>query len=128
MRRVRRLIALLLLLPLAAQAGVRLAVKGVDDPLKSAVQAGLTLSQYANRPVSEAQIRRLYEDAPDEVRTALEPYGYYEAAVQGALTRTGADDWQVTLTVRPGEPVRIGEVRVKLDAAALDIPSIRRAE
>lgn len=128
MRRLRRLIALLLLLPLVAHAGVRLTVKGVDDPLKSAVQAGLALSQYANRPVSEAQIRRLYEDAPDEVREALEPYGYYEASVQGSLTRTGANDWQVTLTVKPGEPVRITEVHVKLDEAALKIPAVRRAE
>ena len=128
MRRLRRLIALLLLLPLAAQAGVRLTVKGVDDPLKRAVQGGLTLSQYASRPVSEAQIRRLYEDAPDEVREALEPYGYYEASVQGSLTRTGPDDWQVTLTVKPGEPVRITDVHVKLDEAALKIPAIRRAE
>lgn len=128
MRRLRRLIALLLLLPLAAQAGVRLVVKGVDDPLKAAVQAGVELSQYARRPVSEAQIRRLYEDAPDQAREALEPYGYYEAGVQGTLTRTGANDWQVTLAVRPGEPVRITEVRVKLDPAALQIPAIRRAE
>jgi translocation and assembly module TamA len=127
MRRLRRLIALLLLLPLVAHAGVRLTVKGVDDPLKSAVQAGLALSQYANRSVSEAQIRRLYEDAPGEVREALEPYGYYEASVQGSLTRTGTDDWQVTLTVKPGEPVRITEVHVKLDEAALAIPAIRRA-
>jgi translocation and assembly module TamA len=128
MRRLRRLIALLLLLPLTAQAGVRLVVKGVDDPLKPAVQAGVELSQYARRSVSEAQIRRLYEDAPDQAREALEPYGYYEASVQGTLTRTGADDWQVTLTVRPGEPVRITEVHVKLDPAALQIPAIRRAE
>ncbi|UGB38720.1 autotransporter assembly complex protein TamA [Frateuria soli] len=130
MRRLRRLIVLLplLLLPLAAHAGVRLTVKGVDDPLKSAVRSGLTLSQYANRPVSEAQIRRLYEDAPDEVRDALEPYGYYEPLVQGSLTRAGTNDWQVTLTVKPGEPVRITEVHVKLDEAALAIPAVRRAE
>lgn len=127
MRRLRRLIALLLLLPLAAHAGVRLTIKGIDDPLKSAVQGSLTLSQYAKRPVSDAQIRRLYDDAPDEAREALEPYGYYEASVQGALTRTGADDWQVTLTVKPGEPVRITEVHVKLDEAAQTIPAIRGA-
>jgi translocation and assembly module TamA len=128
MRPHRYLIALFLLLPLAAQAGVRLTVKGVDDPLKAAVQAGVEMSQYANRPVSEAQMRRLYEEAPGEVRAALEPYGYYEASVQGTLRQAGADDWQVTLTVRPGEPVRITEVRVKLDEAALKIGPIRRAE
>jgi translocation and assembly module TamA len=128
MRPHRYLIALFLLLPLAAQAGVRLTVKGVDDPLKAAVQAGVEMSQYANRPVSEAQMRRLYDEAPEEVRAALEPYGYYEASVQGTLRQAGADDWQVTLTVRPGEPVRITEVRVKLDEAALKIGPIRRAE
>ena len=122
------LIALLLLLPLAAQAGVRLTVKGVDDPLKTAVQSGVAISQYANRPVSEAQVRRLYDEAPAEVRAALEPYGYYEASVQGTLTQAGADDWRVTLTVKPGEPVRITQVRVKLDEAALKIAPIRRAE
>ncbi|WP_424683846.1 autotransporter assembly complex protein TamA [Frateuria sp. YIM B11624] len=128
MRPLRCLTALFLLLPLAAQAGVRLTVKGVDDPLKAAVQSGVEMSQYANRPVSEAQIRRLYDEAPDEVRAALEPYGYYEASVQGTLRQAGADDWQVTLTVKPGEPVRITEVRVKLDEAALKIAPIRRAE
>src|SRR5690349_820855 len=128
MRPLRCLIALFLLLPLAAQAGVRLTVKGVDDPLKAAVQAGVEMSQYANRPVSESQIRRLYDEAPDEVRAALEPYGYYEASVQGTLRQAGADDWQVTLTVKPGEPVRITEVHLKLDEAALKIAPIRRAE
>ena len=128
MRPLRCLTALFLLLPLAAQAGVRLTVKGVDDPLKAAVQSGVEMSQYANRPVSEAQIRRLYDEAPDEVRAALEPYGYYEASVQGTLRQAGADDWQVTLTVKPGEPVRITEVRVRLDEAALKIAPIRRAE
>ncbi|SEJ40695.1 autotransporter assembly complex protein TamA [Frateuria terrea] len=128
MRHFPCLIALLLLLPLAAQAGVRLTVKGVDDPLKTAVQSGVAISQYANRPVSEAQVRRLYDEAPAEVRAALEPYGYYEASVQGTLTQAGADDWRVTLTVKPGEPVRITQVRVKLDEAALKIAPIRRAE
>jgi translocation and assembly module TamA len=122
----RLLLALLLLLPLAAQAGVTLVVQGVKEPLEPAVRAGVTLSQYARRSVSEAQIRRLYEQAPDEVRAALEPYGYYDASVRGSLTRTGADDWRVTLTIVPGEPVRITAVHVSLDAAALKIDRIRR--
>jgi translocation and assembly module TamA len=128
MHRLALLLALLLLLPMAAQAGVQLAVQGIDDPLQGAVRAGVELSQYAKRPVSEAQIRRLYEEAPSQVRSALEPYGYYDATVQGTLTRLGDTDWRVTLAVRPGEPVRIDEVRVKLDAAALAVPAIRGAE
>ncbi|HEV2538972.1 MAG TPA: autotransporter assembly complex family protein [Frateuria sp.] len=128
MRRLRRLIVLLLLAPLAARAGVTLVIQGVDDPLKAAVQGGVELTQYAKRPVSEAQIRRLYEEAPDQVREALEPYGYYDAGVQGSLTRTGAEDWRVVLEVVPGEPVRIGAVDVKIDAEAMKVAAVRRAE
>jgi translocation and assembly module TamA len=128
MHRLRLLLALLLLLPLAAQAGVTLVVNGVDDPLEAAVRSGVELTQYATRPVSEAQIWRLYEAAPGQVRSALEPYGYYDTSVQGSLARTGTDDWRVVLTIAPGEPVRVTAVQVALDPAAKKIASIRRAE
>ncbi|WP_329742569.1 autotransporter assembly complex family protein [Dyella sp. A6] len=119
-------LALLLLLPAFAHAGVKLTVDGVDDPLKAAVTAGVSLSQYASREVSDAQIRRLYERASDEARTALQPYGYYDATVTGQLRRDG-NDWQVTLHVKPGEPVKVNTVDIKLDRDALAIPSIRAA-
>ena len=126
---LRRCLCLaLLMFSMLAHAEVKLDVQGVGDPLKSAVRDGVELTQYARRPVSEAQIRRLYEEAPDQVRAALEPYGYYDASVQASLARTGAGDWKVVLKVMPGEPVRIGAVDVKLDAAALKVAAIRRAE
>ena len=55
MRRIRYLSLLpLLLVPALSHAGVQLVVDGVDDPLKTAVVAGVSLSQYASRDVSEA--------------------------------------------------------------------------
>ncbi|OZB59781.1 MAG: outer membrane protein assembly factor [Lysobacterales bacterium 14-68-21] len=110
----------------AAHAGVKLVVEGVDDPLKTAVAAGVELSQYATRDVSDAQVRRLYARAPDQAAAALRPYGYYEASVDAGLERAGAD-WRVTLHVKPGEPVKITAVHVDLDEAALAIGPIRRA-
>jgi len=128
MRRLRRLslLALIALLPGLAHAGVKLVVDGVDDPLKAAVAAGVELSQYATRDVSDAQVRRLYARAPDQAEAALRPYGYYEARVDADLERTGSD-WRVTLHVKPGEPVKITAVHVDLDEAALAIGPIRRA-
>ena len=74
----------------------------------------MELSQYATRTVSDAQIRRLYAQAQDQAKTALEPYGYYDASVSGNLQQVG-NDWQVTLHVKPGEPVRVTAVDVQLD-------------
>jgi translocation and assembly module TamA len=128
MRRLRRLslLALLALLPAAAQASVTLVVDGVGDDLKGAVTAGVELSQYATREVSAAQVRRLYDRAPDQVRAALRPYGYYEASVDADLQPVGKD-WRVTLHVKPGEPVKITGVNVALDAGAAAIGPIRGA-
>lgn len=128
MRRLRRLIVLpLLLAPWLAHAGVQLVVDGVEDPLKLAVSSGVDLSEYANREVTEAQVRRLYEQSLDQAKTALEPYGYYEAKVQGQLEPVG-NDWRVTLHVTPGEPVKVTEVEIKLDPTAAKIGAIRRAQ
>ena len=131
MRRPRRRLALLVLLPMLlfaslAQAGVQLVVRGVDEPLQQAIAASVELSQYAHREVSEAQIRRLYAQAPAQAKAALEPYGYYEADVSPQLQQVGKD-WKVTLDVRTGEPVKVASVDVQLDAAALALPSVRRA-
>lgn len=130
MRRLFRrlsLLALLALLPAAAQAGVTLVVDGVGYDLKGAVTSAVELSQYATREVSDAQVRRLYARAPDQVRAALRPYGYYEASVDGDLQPVGKD-WRVTLHVKPGEPVKITEVYVSLGDTAAAIGPIRRAQ
>jgi translocation and assembly module TamA len=113
-------------LPSLAQAGIVLNVDGVDENLKNAVVASVELSQYAKRDVTAAQVRRLYEKAPDEVTAALRPYGYYEATAKGDLRQVG-NDWQVTLHVVPGMPVRITKVNVSVDEDAQKVPGIRRA-
>jgi translocation and assembly module TamA len=117
----------LVLLSTQARAGVQLTVDGVGDPLKAAAIAGVELSQYATREVSDAQVRRLYERAPDQVKSALEPYGYYDATVTGNLQQVGKD-WQVTLHVQPGEPVRVTAVDVQLDKEAAQLAPLRRAK
>ncbi|MFI4878592.1 MAG: autotransporter assembly complex family protein, partial [Steroidobacterales bacterium] len=128
-RHFRRLIALpALLLPLLAQAGVRLVVDGVNDPLKGAVTSAVDLSQYATSEVSAAQLRRLVERAPAQVSATLRPYGYYEATARGELKQTGPHDWQVTVHVQPGVPVKVTSVQLDLDPAVAALASIRRAK
>jgi translocation and assembly module TamA len=130
MRRIPRrlsLLPLVVLLASPAHAGVQLAVDGVGDPQKSAVVSAAELSQYAKREVSDAQMRRLYERAPAQVKTALQPYGYYDATVTGDLQKAGKD-WRVTLHVTPGEPIKVTAVDVQLDKAADALAPVRRAE
>lgn len=128
MRRICCYLSLLplLLVPALCRAGVQLVVDGVDDPLKAAVIAGVSLSQYASRDVSEAQVRRLYDRSSTEVNAALRPYGYYDAHTTGKLEPAGKD-WRVTLHVVPGEPVKVTSVDIQLDASAAALKPIRAA-
>lgn len=130
MRRLRRrpsLLLSLLLLASQAHAGVQLVVDGIADPLKAAATAGMELSQYAHRDVSAAQARRLYQRAPEQLKAALEPHGYYDASVTGELQPVGKD-WRVTLHVQPGEPVKVTSVEVALAPEAAALVPIRRAQ
>lgn len=129
MRLTRRHGLLLLpwfVLPAAAHAGVVLNVDGVDENLKNAVVAGVELSQYTARDVTDAQIRRLYANAPDQVQAALRPYGYYEATATGDLKQVG-NNWQITLHVVPGTPVKVTAVDLAVDDVAAKVPAVRRA-
>ena len=126
-QRLRHLLALnMLLLASLTHAAVVLTVDGVDDPLKSAVSSSVELSQYATRSISDAQARRLYANAPDQVKAALAPYGYYDATTTGDIQQVGKD-WHVTLHVSKGEPVKISAVNLTMDKQASAIAPIGRA-
>ena len=125
-------VLLLMLLPALAQASVQVQISGIDKVLAAAVRANLALTPYADRAVSEAQMRRLYASVPGEVRKALEPYGYFGARlVAGSYKRvagkTADENWTVTLRIAAGTPVRVTALQLDMPADALQLPAVRRA-
>lgn len=117
-RRARRVLVLLLVLATPAWAGrIALQVEGVDGLLRDAVLGAVEVAQYAERDVSAAQARRLYERAADQARNALEPYGYYDVDVQGELQESG-ENFTALLRIAAGEPVRVSALDIRLDGDA----------
>lgn len=127
LRRLLATLSLLLLVPGLARASVQVQVQGLSDELKAAVVSSLSASQYGDREVSAAQARRLYERAPDEVRAALQPYGYFQPAVDGQLKQQNGDHWQMVLKITPGEAVKVTSLDIQLDDSARKLPAIRHA-
>ncbi len=120
-------LAVLLMLGATAEAArIVTTIGGIDGDLKIAALAGLDLTQYAGRDISAAQARRLYERAPAQIAAALEPYGYYDASVAGELKET-AEGWNAVLNVKPGDPVAVAELDLKLDGPARELKSVRLA-
>jgi len=63
-------------------------LEGVDDrAIRGALLRSIELRAIRKKNDStEAQIRRLYQRAPKQITSALEPFGYYQASVAPSLT------------------------------------------
>jgi translocation and assembly module TamA len=110
----------------ASAAGLSVDLEGLPKELKDPVEAGLTLRNYANRDVTPAQVRRLFNNAEQEIKTALEPYGYYNAQVASSLQTTDKG-LRALFRVTPGEPVKVTSKKVQVQGEAADLSPIKRA-
>jgi translocation and assembly module TamA len=127
---LRRPAALAILLLLAAgsasAAKVDIDIEGLKDELKDAAKANLSLQQYEDREATPAQIRRLYKSAEQEIRKAIEPYGYYNPKVEGNLEET-PQGFKAVFRVTPGDPVIVRKSKVTVAGSGGEIRAVKRA-
>lgn len=119
--------ALLLFLSQPVAAAIVIEFQGIEGELQSAARDSLDLAQYVNRETSASQVHRLFAQAPDQIRQALEPYGYYHVHVDADL-QPGSQpgDYRAVFRVEPGEPVIVRKVRIDVGDAA-SLPAVRTA-
>jgi translocation and assembly module TamA len=115
---LRRAPATIALLATLAAAPVRATVEleGVEGALAANVLAFLDLDEEpCDTP--RWRVEQLELKAPVRVREALQAFGYYEPRVRSSV-EFDADCWRVTLTIEPGEPIRIRTLDVELTGEA----------
>jgi translocation and assembly module TamA len=74
----------------------------------------------AKDDLTPAQIRRLHQDAPEQIKAALKPFGYYRPTVKAKLEATDDGKWRATYQVKPGPPVLVHAPTVTLDGDGRD--------
>ncbi len=92
-----------------AFADVQITVQGVDGELLNNVQEGLTLNVRKENELSSDQINVLYQRGFEEIKLALQPFGYYHPNVQGKITTTSSST-QVRYTIQLGRPTLVDDV------------------
>lgn len=73
-----------------------------------------------------AWLKRLHAQAPEQIRTALEPFGYYNPDINASLTEKDGK-WLATYEVDLGSPVTLSSVDVSLTGPGADEPVIQQA-
>jgi translocation and assembly module TamA len=110
----------------AGAAQLEIVVEGLSNELDEAVKSNLSLEQYVGRDVTPAQIRRLFNSGDDELRRALEPYGYYNSKIESQLEET-EKGFRAVYKVTPGQPVMVRKRKVEVKGTGAELRSVQRA-
>ncbi len=127
-RRLLAFVSLLGLLPAyvsGAEPVLEIEISGVQGVLLENVRAHLSLTRFVKTgtglPLIDKQetpalpdanrLRGLHRRATDEIRAALQPYGYYEPVIDSSLEKQG-ERWLARYQVDPGPPVIIQSVDI----------------
>lgn len=123
------LVALLLIACCGNAWAARVVVQmdGLKGEMAQAAAEAVELNQYTGRDVTRRQVRRLYGRAEAQIVKALEPYGYYNAKVNGELRNDG-DSFTAILHVETGPPTLIESLELGisgLDDALKEVEKVR---
>ena len=104
----------------ALAAGVKIEINGLPEEQRDAVRASLSLADYDKRDISPVELRSAYRQAEDQIKRALQPFGFYDPAVTPHLTGDEADGWTARFDVVPGEPAVVRKSRVEVAGEGKD--------
>jgi translocation and assembly module TamA len=110
----------------ADEPRVQVEVDGLEKDLRENVLALLSIEQEKKSSgLTESHVGRMYRRAPEEIRRALQPFGYYEPSIDSELNNT-EQGWKAVFRVDPGEPVRVDKLDINILGEGADDPTLTR--
>ncbi len=86
---------------------------GMDKEMSANVLAYLRIYQQQKNPtLGVGEMRRLHRKAPADIKSALEPLGYYSPRIESALVESDGI-WHATYIITPGKPVLVHSLSVR---------------
>ena len=90
-----------------ARTRIQVHVEGVDKKLQKNVLSFLSLEKDSKEPeLNDEIVKALFARAPDEIRAALQPFGFYTPDIKSSLSRKNGT-WQAVFRIQPGARVII---------------------
>lgn len=105
----------LALIAMPSWADIGVSIEGVDGELEDNVLQKLGIRAQAERSdLDQTLVEVLHEDAPDDIREALQPFGYYNPKIDGELSGK-APEWQARYRIDPGPQTHIDSVTLQIE-------------
>lgn len=71
--------------------------------------------------LTESRIRQLHVEAPEEIRTALQPFGYYRPVIVPTLEREKDGSWLARYEIDAGPELRYGSVTLEVSGEGAEL-------
>ena len=108
-------------------APVNVEISGIEDPLLANVRAFLDiLKPQAQGKVSPIEVHRLFRSAPEQIRRALQPFGYYQPRIHSNLERQD-DSWLARFQIDKGPATHLSKVHIEVVGPGKDNPQVTTA-
>ena len=82
--------------------------------MREAVRSTLQLGDYGKRDISPAELRAAFKNADEQIRKALEPFGFYDVEIDKKLSGDANAGWKAHFAVTPGKPAIVRQERVEV--------------
>ena len=108
---------------------VNVNIDGINDPLLANVRNSLSVAAEHEKPWAPGKIRRLYRLAPNEIKVALAPFGYYNPTIEQTLAEPDGDGdtWQATFRIDRGPQTKVTALNLAVRGPGDELPEIREA-
>jgi len=109
-----------------AKLNVEVHIEGVSGDALNNVRTYLSVEQQKDDPYLTAErLRRLNHKADEQIKQALQPFGFYHPRINKTLKEENGR-WVARYDIRPGAPVRLREVDLKLTGEGTKDPAFDR--
>jgi len=122
----RALPVLLLLLAGTASADqLEVQIVGLEGEMAGNVRATMRMvALSASADLEPLLIQRMHSRSPDEIRSALQPFGYYRPEIEATLTHADGDRWIARYVITPGTPVLLRTIDIALQGPGAEDPEL----
>ena len=94
---------------------------GLEERLETNVRAFSAL-ETTSCDSARWRVERLFRDADQDIRRALQAFGYYDPEIAKSLT-WGDECWLANFEIDVGDPVRLRDVDIRVDGPAATDPA-----
>ena len=98
----------------SAEVKLSVQISGIDGELKQNVEALAGIFTAArSKTVRPGHVYRLFENAPEEIERALQPFGFYHPTIESSLD-VESSPWRATFVVDSGPPTLVDRLDIRV--------------